>query len=186
MLVLILLAQVLGIGEKIWIKVSITCVLIDTHALDPFPLQIWGDAYGATSSGGHTQLSYTNRGYAELQHVLGDGLSSLHQVVVQSPGPSFNTAVIKFPPAQQHPYFYIGIYTAIAFSAGLVNIAGVITQVTGALRASRILFDRLLRTVVRATMRWHDVTPQGRMLNRFSKVSFNAFKFPKPASLDIP
>ncbi|OJT05881.1 ATP-dependent bile acid permease [Trametes pubescens] len=150
LLVLILLAQVLGIGEKIWIK-------------------IWGDAYGATSSGGPTQLSYTNRGYAELQHVLGDGLSSLHQVVVQSPGPSFNTAVIKFPPAQQHPYFYIGIYTAIAFSAGLVNIAGVITQVTGALRASRILFDRLLRTVVRATMRWHDVTPQGRMLNRFSK-----------------
>ncbi len=91
--------------------------------------------------------------------------------MVQSSSPFFNTAGVKFPPAQEHPYFYICIYAAISLSAGLVNIAGVITQFTGALRASRILFDRLLRTVVRATMRWHDVTPQGRMLNRFSKVS---------------
>jgi len=42
-------------------------------------------------------------------------------------------------------------------------------QYTGALRASRVLFKQLLVSVVRATMRWHDTTPQGRMLNRFSK-----------------
>ena len=81
----------------------------------------------------------------------------------------FNITKITLPPAQEHPYFYVGIYAAIALSTGFVNIAGVMTQYTGALRASRILFERLLKTVVRATMRWHDVTPQGRMLNRFSK-----------------
>ena len=75
----------------------------------------------------------------------------------------------KLPSAHENPYFYIGIYAAISLSTGIVNITGVITQYTGALRASRILFDKLLRTVVRATMRWHDTTPQGRMLNRFSK-----------------
>ena len=92
---------------------------------------------------------------------------------------------IQWPPAQDHPFFYIGVYAAISLGAALVNITGVITQYTGALRASRTLFERLLTAVVRATMRWHDTTPQGelhalpapiishriagRMLNRFSK-----------------
>lgn len=97
-----------------------------------------------------------------------------------------STTEIEWPPAREHPFFYIGIYAAISLAAGFVNIAGVITQYTGALRASRKLFRQLLVTVVRATMRWHDVTPQGRfelsitsesmiehflgrMLNRFSK-----------------
>ncbi|KAG6881440.1 hypothetical protein C0995_001885, partial [Termitomyces sp. Mi166 len=44
-----------------------------------------------------------------------------------------------------------------------------VAQYTGALRASRILFRRLLETVVRATFRFHDTTPQGRLLNRFGK-----------------
>ncbi|KAG6914945.1 hypothetical protein DXG01_014339 [Tephrocybe rancida] len=44
-----------------------------------------------------------------------------------------------------------------------------VAQYTGALRASRILFKQLLVTVVRATFRFHDTTPQGRMLNRFGK-----------------
>lgn len=78
--------------------------------------------------------------------------------------------VADWPPARDHPFFYIGIYAAISLGAAFVNITGVITQYTGALRASRTLFERLLTAVVRATMRWHDITPQGRMLNRFSKV----------------
>ncbi|KAI0697630.1 multidrug resistance-associated ABC transporter [Cerioporus squamosus] len=149
--ILIILTQVLGVGEKIWIK-------------------IWGDAYGE----GHTvpteHFSYSYRAYTEHQYVLDDGLAHFHHTTsVHAPSVPFTATNIRFPPAQEHPYFYIGIYAAISLSAGLVNILGVITQYTGALRASRILFDKLLKTVVRATMRWHDVTPQGRMLNRFSK-----------------
>ena len=67
-----------------------------------------------------------------------------------------STTEIEWPPAQEHPFFYIGIYAAISLAAGFVNIAGVITQYTGALRASRKLFRQLLVTVVRATMRWQD------------------------------
>lgn len=129
--------------------------------------QIWGEAYG-DPSGGPTQFIYQT--YSGQQHVLDDGLSPFHHTSVSHhTTPLMRISKIKFPPAQEHPYFYIGIYAAIALSTGLVNNIGVITQYTGALRASRILFDKLLRTVVRATMRWHDVTPQGRMLNRFSK-----------------
>ena len=39
----------------------------------------------------------------------------------------------------------------------------------GALSASKRLFDDLLRSVVHATMRWFDITPTGRILNRFQK-----------------
>ena len=78
------------------------------------------------------------------------------------PVPYVSATEIDWPAAQEHHFFYIGIYAAIYLAAGFVKIAGVITQYTGALRASRKLFRQLLVTVVRATMRWHDVTPQGK------------------------
>ena len=132
---------------------------------------MWGEAYGEGTPTPSHQLSYSHRSYAEHQHVLDDGFAHFHHTsAAHAPYIPFITQKITFPPAQEHPYFYIGIYSAIAIAAGFVNIAGVLTQYTGALRASRILFEKLLTTVVRATMRWHDVTPQGRMLNRFSKV----------------
>ena len=74
---------------------------------------------------------------------------------------SVRLPTVNWPSARDHPFFYIGIYAAITLGAALVNITGVITQYTGALKASRILFQRLLNAVVRATMRWHDITPQG-------------------------
>ncbi|KAI1792466.1 multidrug resistance-associated ABC transporter [Ganoderma leucocontextum] len=149
--ILIILTQISGVGEKLWIKT-------------------WGQAYGQNGTFTPQQFSYSYRDYAEHQHVLDDGLSHFHHTtMVHTPTIPYTALEITFPRAQEHPYFYIGIYTAIALSTGIINILGVITQYTGALRASRILFEKLLRTVVRATMRWHDVTPQGRMLNRFSK-----------------
>lgn len=65
------------------------------------------------------------------------------------------------PSAKEHPLFYIAVYAGIGFLTALVSILSVVTQYTGALRASRVLFRKLLETVVRATMRWHDTTPQG-------------------------
>lgn len=119
--------------------------------------------------------AYSYNAYAEHQHVLGDGLSHFHHTttMVHTPNVSFSASTFTLPSAEENPFFYIGIYALISLSTAFVNIGGVITQYTGALRASRILFDRLLKTVVRATMRWHDVTPQGRMLNRFSKVCYD-------------
>jgi ABC-type multidrug transport system fused ATPase/permease subunit len=82
----------------------------------------------------------------------------------------YHVAAPSLPSAREHPLFYVGVYAAIGLSTALVSVLSTATQYTGALRASRILFKRLLASVVRATMRWHDTTPAGRMLNRFSKV----------------
>ncbi|KAI0070122.1 multidrug resistance-associated ABC transporter [Panus rudis PR-1116 ss-1] len=153
---LIVIRQFLGVGEKFWIK-------------------YWGQAYGDTQ-GGFTNL-YTTTSFItpEDQIPMGSSFSSQHiqqplhlSFNVSSP-PFIDVLSYNWPRAQEHPFFYIGIYSAITLGAALVNIISVITQYTGALRASRVLFKKLLLSVVRATMRWHDTTPQGRMLNRFSK-----------------
>ncbi|GBE87310.1 ATP-dependent bile acid permease [Sparassis crispa] len=146
---LVVATQFLGVSEKLWIKV-------------------WGEAYGAPNS---TSM-YMYKPWATSHHdVLMDESYHNLQLVQNAVAPSVPGKFlgINWPPAQQHPFFYVGIYLAITLSTGLVNITAVITQYTGALRASRVLFGQMLRTVVRAPMRWHDVTPQGRMLNRFSK-----------------
>ncbi|CDO68601.1 hypothetical protein BN946_scf184996.g32 [Trametes cinnabarina] len=148
--VMVVLTQVLGVAEKLWIK-------------------IWGEAYG-DPAGQSMQLAYPYRACGQQQEILGDGGFRLQpSYLAYHPMHATRMAEIEFPSAREHPYFYIGIYSAIALATGLVINIGVLAQSLGALRASRILFEKLLRTVVHATMRWHDVTPQGRMLNRFSK-----------------
>ena len=66
--------------------------------------------------------------------------------------------------------FYVGIFAAIGIGGGLVLLLALIVQYAAALKASKKMFKQLLDTVVHATMRWFDTTPQGRLLNRFSKV----------------
>ncbi|KAJ7047568.1 P-loop containing nucleoside triphosphate hydrolase protein [Mycena alexandri] len=74
-----------------------------------------------------------------------------------------------FPPAQDNPMFYVGIYAAIGFSVSLVNASLVALHFYASFRASRRLFRNLLRTVVYSTFRWFDTTPKGRILNRVGK-----------------
>lgn len=96
---------------------------------------------------------------------------------------SFVTQGIKLPPADQHPMFYVGVFAAIGIGGGLVLLLTLIVQYAAALRASKKMFKQLLDGVVHATMRWFDTTPQGRLLNRFSKVRdikcFSIFKLDK-------
>ncbi|KAF9442979.1 multidrug resistance-associated ABC transporter [Macrolepiota fuliginosa MF-IS2] len=148
----VVFAQLLGFGEKFWIKT-------------------WGEAYGHPDEGSASQ--YVFRSFSAIDHEIPmDGYPSPHhQHTYQSIPKSFSFGIsgINWPPATSYPYFYIGIYAAIGFANALTNVLSVTTQYTGALRASRILFKKLLVTVVRATFRFHDTTPQGRMLNRFGK-----------------
>ncbi len=74
---------------------------------------------------------------------------------------SLNPPSIHLPSAKEHPLFYIGIYSALGLGLAFIGILSTIVQYTGALHASKVLFMRLLVSVVRATMRWHDTTPQG-------------------------
>ncbi|KAG6809740.1 hypothetical protein H0H92_014907 [Tricholoma furcatifolium] len=137
---LIVLAQTVGLSEKIWIM-------------------IWGEAYknGEASTKGGLQIQGQPDSFE---------FSSFNSNFTTTKPGRFG---IEWPHAMKHPMFYVGIYACIGLVNMLTSIASMIAQYTGAIRASRSLFRRLLGTVVRATFRFHDTTPQGRILNRFGK-----------------
>ncbi|KAF8273971.1 multidrug resistance-associated ABC transporter [Lactarius quietus] len=132
----IILAQLLSVSEKIWIK-------------------YWGEAYGNRTVS--TADAFSTSFYAiGQQQVAMDGTMA---------------PIITYIPAREHPLFYIGVYAAVGIGSAVVGVLSAIVQYTGALRASRVLFKQLLVAVVRATMRWHDTTPQGIIPNRSPKMT---------------
>ena len=48
---------------------------------------------------------------------------------------------IDWPDAIEYPLFYIGVYAAIRIGNVMMTVMSVTAQYTGALRASRILFE---------------------------------------------
>ncbi|KAI0338657.1 multidrug resistance-associated ABC transporter [Trametopsis cervina] len=150
LVLLIAFNQGLAVGEKVWIK-------------------IWGEAYGNSTAGYADALSFRNPLSSEYE-VPTDHLLAPMRYAVSNPGLlNKGTSGVDWPRAQEHPHFYIGVYAAISMGVATLNVLSAVIHFSKALKASRKLFQQLLDRVVRATMRWHDITPQGRMLNRFSK-----------------
>ncbi|KAJ6468022.1 hypothetical protein C8R47DRAFT_1325922 [Mycena vitilis] len=140
----VLVGQVLSVGEKLWIKT-------------------WGSAYDRNDT--LTFHSYQSFGSLNPEYPM-DGSFNFAQVespFTVKPG----LFGINWPSAVEHPLFYVGVYAAIGLTSAFVGLCSTAAQYTGALRASRVLFKQLLVSVVRATFRFHDTTPLGRMLNRF-------------------
>ncbi|KAG2143718.1 hypothetical protein DEU56DRAFT_792331 [Suillus clintonianus] len=149
--ILIVCSQSLGVIEKLWVRE-------------------WGQAYGEDTepapyimtSSVLTENEALMNGYMpyhDHQHYS----NSYFHVNTTGFGP------IALPDVHEHPLFYVGVYALIGFATAAVSILSTAIQYNGALKASRSIFRQLLTGVVRATMRWHDVTPAGRMLNRFGK-----------------
>ena len=127
----------MGLAEKLWIRE-------------------WGKAY--VEAEGMTGALYAYASSASVEHEISIyGYTPSHHPHHFANGVHHTefTASVDLPRAQDHPLFYVGIYTAIGLTTAAASILSTIVQFTGALRASRILFERLLVGVVRATMRWH-------------------------------
>ncbi|KAF7982635.1 hypothetical protein HWV62_27065 [Athelia sp. TMB] len=132
LLLLIVLSEALGVGERVF-------------------MGIWGEAYA--SSGSPMTMLPMIMATEDQDSFQGSTRPSFHHAVQALSNASVNT----YPPAQEHPMLYVGVYAMISFATGFAATLAIITQYLGALRASRVLFEQLLTTVVRATMRWHDI-----------------------------
>lgn len=64
--------------------------------------------------------------------------------------------------------YYLGIYLAISLGCWLVGTARYFLVFVAAIRASKVLFEDLAWTILRAPLRWLDTVPLGRILNRFT------------------
>ena len=65
-------------------------------------------------------------------------------------------------------WFYLGIYVGLSVVICMVGTLRYLFTFLGSLKASRILFDQLTYTVLRAPLRWLDTVPVGRIVNRFT------------------
>jgi len=113
-----------------------------------------------------TSYAFTTSSHAiEQQIITMDGLLGSHHLTHTIHGlQSVGATTISLPSAKEHPLFYIGVYSALGLGSAFLGVLTAIVQYTGALRASKVLFKQLLISVVRATMRWHDTTPQGTLI----------------------
>ncbi|KAJ6585099.1 multidrug resistance-associated ABC transporter [Mycena capillaripes] len=118
-------------------------------------IKIWGESYedtvNASSVYVYSSLGTHGDGYL--------GSAGLPQVR------SFS----GWPSAADRPFYYAGIYAAIGAFGVTVHLLSAVAEHTAALNAAHILYRRMLDSVVRATFRFHDTTPLGRMLNRFGR-----------------
>lgn len=72
------------------------------------------------------------------------------------------------PQRQDHLKFYLTIYVVLSLAAGTVGTMRFWWSFVMSIKGSRILFNKILSTVLRARLRWLDTVPVGRILNRLT------------------
>ena len=65
--------------------------------------------------------------------------------------------------------FYLGLYIVISFTYILLNAICMLIMFGGSIKASKYLYETMLRKVMGARSRFFDSTPTGRIMNRLSK-----------------
>ncbi|PVF92969.1 hypothetical protein CPB86DRAFT_743436 [Serendipita vermifera] len=156
--IVLALSQLGGVTEKLW-------------------MQIWGEAGSATElmpmhtapvlpHDSHLREYLHPQLYQDMDHTYGFNTSKWPVMInlLTHPLPTD-----RFPSADEHPMFYVGVFACIGLGIVAINLIGQVIMMIGAYQASKSLFTRLLHSVMGATMRWFDTTPTGRILNRFSK-----------------
>jgi ABC-type multidrug transport system fused ATPase/permease subunit len=90
----------------------------------------------------------------------------------QTPTPFYTSPNLTASSNNQGPEynlaFYLSIYIAFSVAGAVLGTLRYFYIYTGAIRASRVLFDNLCFTVLRTPLRWVDTVPLGRILNRFT------------------
>lgn len=69
-------------------------------------------------------------------------------------------------------YSRLGIYTLLGMGQAVFVCLAAILVTLGMVRASWLLHQSMLTGILRSPMAFFDVTPLGRILNRFAKVCF--------------
>ncbi|WVQ85985.1 hypothetical protein IAT38_008153 [Cryptococcus sp. DSM 104549] len=155
-IIVLILSQIFTVGERYWLKV-------------------WGEAYTTQVTSLFTlfkpvAFDHTQYHHSDIhQHVLHHTTNTLANVTAMAADVGATGIEDHLPAASRHPEFYLAVYTAIVLGAALLGVASSGIGAWSSYRAAVNLHDRLLHSVMRATVRFFNVTPVGRIINRFSR-----------------
>ncbi|KAG5350514.1 hypothetical protein C0989_010730 [Termitomyces sp. Mn162] len=93
-------------------------------------------------------------------------------LIIGSVSPVFENGWLRYWSSvgnDEDPVFYIAIYAAITAAGLIIGTLRYFILYNGSIRASTVLYKRLLETVLFANIRFHDTVSRGRLLNRFGK-----------------
>ncbi|KAI9335034.1 hypothetical protein DFJ73DRAFT_34803 [Zopfochytrium polystomum] len=135
-------------------------------------------------------IAQWTKSYEVARAVLGATIASLIPAVVQAPaiyhgagvdtlsgighsltiaGNGSTVTTMEEPPSDDPTAFYLKLYAFFGFLT-ILSIAGrLIILLLGEVRAAREMHQRMLKTILRSPLRFFEVTPMGRIINRFSK-----------------
>ena len=65
-------------------------------------------------------------------------------------------------------WYYLTIYIGLSVVIWLVGTSRYFVAYIASIKASKVMFEKLSHTVLRAPLRWLDTVPVGRVLNRFT------------------
>ncbi|KAL7935404.1 P-loop containing nucleoside triphosphate hydrolase protein [Trichoderma chlorosporum] len=139
-ILLFALAQGLTLSRTYWIK-------------------IWASSYEQVDSSSMHVMVYQNRKTLQTQF-FSQPMSSANST-------DFATG-LRMETQTRSLWFYLGVYCLISTISVLVSVSRLYGIYSGSLRASRKIFQGILRSVLRAPLRWLDTVPTGRILNRFT------------------
>jgi len=69
----------------------------------------------------------------------------------------------------ENPGYYVGVYAILTALGLFIGTIQWLILYRGSIRASHVLYRRLLETVLFTNIRFHDTISRGRLLNRFGK-----------------
>ncbi|TPX59204.1 hypothetical protein SpCBS45565_g07789 [Spizellomyces sp. 'palustris'] len=165
-----------AVGGYLYVAGILVVIIVERLlqvALDVW-LQKWAEAYGEAESGPHSAAFDRGSKPAEAFNMFWAYTVRIGAGVVwdYSPTPSTNITTLgaQIPPSSGVDVnYYVVVYALIGLGFVLVNQLSYIVNTLGYYRASKSYHDSMLRRVLNAPMRFFEVTPLGRILNRFSK-----------------
>ncbi|KAM0747040.1 P-loop containing nucleoside triphosphate hydrolase protein [Meredithblackwellia eburnea MCA 4105] len=125
------------------------------RVLDRFWFKLWGESYDKSTS--------------ILSHLMTFQLFPVDISSDKSTQMDYATATLPhLPSARDNVNPYLLGYLAIVVGNLLISVGSILVGFRGLFRAAKKLFNETLIRVTRAPFRYYDVTPVGRILNRYS------------------
>ncbi|KAF9361710.1 hypothetical protein BGX26_000065 [Mortierella sp. AD094] len=158
--------RMIEVSENLWVREWANSYAPDS-LLTKFMFSNIYTAMGFSTSHLASSPIYSDSQGFQNQHGLYDPAQAVTNETLSTMG--LGSEYIMGRPEKHSTDYYLFIYALISIGASFAHIMQTVIVLFGSLRAARLLYKKLLLSVVRAPLRFFDTTPVGRIMNRFSK-----------------